>query len=164
MKEATCVTHGARQTAALGRQLGALAAAGDVYLLSGELGAGKTCLIRGIAAGLGVAEHAFSPSFVLVREYHGRLPLFHMDLYRLTDLDEIADLGLEEYLFGDGVCAIEWADRAMDILPTQCLGIQMAYEGSTEDARTIRLAGTGARYETLLTGLTASVGERVRWS
>lgn len=164
MKAATCITHSEAETVALGRQLGALTAAGDVYLLSGELGAGKTCLIRGIAAGLGVAEHAFSPSFVLVREYHGRLPLFHMDLYRLSDLNEIADLGLEEYLYGDGVCAIEWADRATDMLPARCLSIDLAYECSAEDARVIRFAGTGTRYESLLTELAASAGELVSWN
>ena len=164
MKSVVCVTRSEQETTAMGMRLGSLAAAGDVYLLTGELGVGKTCLIRGIAAGLGVTEHAFSPSFVLVREYHGRLPLFHMDLYRLSDLDEIAELGLEDYLEGDGVCAIEWADRARGILPSRNLTVELAYDPSAEDARLIRFEGIGTRYETLISHLVADTGEQLSWN
>ncbi len=164
MKQATLVTHSEDETAALGQRIASLAAAGDVYLLCGELGAGKTCLIRGLAAGLGAAEPAFSPSFVLMREYHGRLPLFHMDLYRLSALAEIADLGIDEYLQGEGVCAIEWAERAAGILPEECLSIELDYEGSSEDTRMVRLAATGQRYETLLSHLMAHAGDQVAWN
>ena len=83
------VTHSPEQTQLLGTQLGKLAMSGDVFLLSGDLGSGKTCLTQGIAWGLGVEEHAFSPTFILVREYNGRLPLFHVDLYRLDRIEEI---------------------------------------------------------------------------
>ncbi len=164
MKSVVCVTRSEQETTAMGMRLGSMAAAGDVYLLTGELGVGKTCLIRGIAAGLGVTEHAFSPSFVLVREYHGRLPLFHMDLYRLTDLDEIAELGLEDYLEGDGVCAIEWADRARGILPSRNLTVELAYDSTAEDARLIRFEGIGARYETLISHFVADAGEQLSWN
>jgi len=164
MTAVTCITSSEDATVALGRRLGALAAEGDVYLLTGDLGAGKTCLIRGIAAGLGVAEHAFSPSFVLVREYHGRLPLFHMDLYRVADHAEVAELGLEEYLYGDGVCAIEWADRAMDLLPLRHLSIALAYQCGAEDVRVIRFACTDPRHETLLTQLIAASGDVASWN
>jgi tRNA threonylcarbamoyladenosine biosynthesis protein TsaE len=164
MTSATCITRSEGATVALGRQLGALAAQGDVYLLSGELGAGKTCLTRGIAAGLGVAEHAFSPSFVLVREYHGRLPLFHMDLYRLSNVAEVADLGIEEYFDGEGVCAIEWADRAIELLPPRHLGIELAYTLDAEDARIVRVTGAGPRYERLLDALIAATGDVASWN
>ncbi|OGN90046.1 MAG: tRNA (adenosine(37)-N6)-threonylcarbamoyltransferase complex ATPase subunit type 1 TsaE, partial [Chloroflexi bacterium RBG_13_46_9] len=87
------------------------------YLLVGQLGAGKTCLTQGIAWGLGIEEYTLSPSFVIMRELHGSLPLYHMDFYRLDNINEIADLGLDDYLYGRGVCVIEWAEKGMDILP-----------------------------------------------
>ena len=101
-----------QDTAAIGRELGATLAAGDVVLLHGDLGAGKTAFVRGLAAGLGVdAQEVSSPTFTLVQEYRGgRLPLFHVDLYRLNDPREIDDLGLDE-IAEDGVLAIEWAER-----------------------------------------------------
>ena len=146
---------------ALGQRLGQLSQAGDLFLLSGELGAGKTCLIQGLAAGLGVAGHAFSPSFVLVRQYPGRLPLFHMDFYRLDRPAEIADLGLEDYLYGDGVCAIEWAERAGGLLPDEHLWFTLNYVPSDEQARTIQVTAAGERYEQLLERVSESA-EAVR--
>jgi len=110
-------SHSPQQTQLLGSYLGKLAQKGDVFLLVGDLGTGKTCLVQGIAYGLDIKEYAFSPSFVLVREYHGRLPLYHIDFYRLDHFKEIADLGLEEYLYNDGVCVVEWADKGLQILP-----------------------------------------------
>ena len=104
------VTHTAGETQDVGRALGSHAEPGHVYLLFGELGAGKTCLTQGILWGLGGDEFARSPTFVLVSEYTGRIPLYHVDLYRLDSETEVVDLGLDEYLFGDGACAVEWAD------------------------------------------------------
>ena len=150
MTTLTLETHREEQTVALGHRLGQLSQAGDLFLLSGELGAGKTCLVRGIAAGLGVSGHAFSPSFVLVRQYPGRLPLYHMDFYRLEQPAEIADLGLDDYLFGDGVCAIEWAERACDLLPDEHLWLGLHYVPSDEEARTIQITAAGERYEQLI--------------
>ena len=92
------VSRSAEETQQLGRRIGELAAAGDVYLLSGELGTGKTCLTQGIAWGLRIEEYALSPTFVIMREMYGRLALYHVDLYRLDDVAEIADLGLDDYL------------------------------------------------------------------
>ena len=146
---------------ALGQRLGQLSQAGDLFLLSGELGAGKTCLIQGLAAGLGVSGHAFSPSFVLVRQYPGRLPLFHMDFYRLDRPAEIADLGLEDYLYGDGVCAIEWAERAGGLLHGEHLWFTLNYVPSDEQARTIQVTAAGERYEQLLERVSESA-EAVR--
>jgi len=164
MSAAVCITSGEEQTVALGHQLGALSAGGDVFLLCGELGAGKTCLIRGIATGLGVAEYAFSPSFVLVREYRGRLTLYHMDFYRLEQLQEVAELGIEEYLFGDGVCAIEWAERATGLLPEEHLRIELAYVPDAMEQRGIRLSAAGARYETLLEQLVEAAAGVLTWN
>ncbi len=140
-------TRNPEETQALGSILGKAARPGDIYLLTGDLGAGKTCLTQGIAWGLGVAEHAFSPSFVLVREYSGRLPLYHMDLYRLERAAEIADLGLDDYFYGKGVCVVEWADRCLALMPPEHMIISIAYVSEAE--RGIRLTSSGERYSDL---------------
>ena len=110
MKSFVVLSSSARQTRNIGTELGKLAGAGDIILLVGPLGAGKTCLTQGIARGLGIHEYTASPSFVLVREYQGKLPLYHIDLYRLDKIEEVAQLGLDDYLYGKGVCVVEWAD------------------------------------------------------
>ncbi|MCK5434447.1 MAG: tRNA (adenosine(37)-N6)-threonylcarbamoyltransferase complex ATPase subunit type 1 TsaE [Dehalococcoidales bacterium] len=122
----------------------------DVFLLVGELGAGKTCLVQGIARGLNVQEYAFSPSFVILREYHGRLPLYHIDFYRLNNIEEIAALGLEEYLSGDGVCVVEWADNGLQVIPRDNLLITIHYIPASETGRLIRLKPQGERYYELV--------------
>ncbi len=147
------------QTRELGKAVGVLAAAGDIYLLTGDLGAGKTCLTQGIARGLGVQEYAFSPSFVLVREYQGRLPLYHMDLYRLENIAEISDLMLDDYFEAGGVCVIEWADRGMQLLPGEHLRITLDHV--SEDERRIHLTAKGKRYRDLVKSLRS---EPTQWS
>ena len=164
MNPVTVVTSGEGDTVALGSRLGALAAMGDVFLFSGELGTGKTCLIRGVAEGAGVSEHAFSPSFVLVREYRGRLSLFHMDFYRLDQPREIEELGLEEYLYGDGVCAIEWAERAAGLLPHEHLLVELSYVPGLPETRSIRFTPVGTRYESLLRMLIETTGGVLSWN
>jgi tRNA threonylcarbamoyladenosine biosynthesis protein TsaE len=144
-------SHNPEQTQRLGIRLGELAQAGDIFLLTGNLGSGKTCLTQGIAWGLGVKEHAFSPSFVIVREYHGRLPLYHVDFYRLDRIEEIVDLGLDEYFYGSGVCVVEWADKGMAVLPQENLTIRLSYISDTE--RSISLEPEGKRYTQLLKSL-----------
>lgn len=144
-------SHSPEQTCELGKLLGRLARPGDVFLLVGNLGAGKTCLTQGIARGLGISEYTMSPSFVIVREYQGRLPLYHIDLYRLENIAEIADLGLDEYFFGGGVSVVEWADRAMELLPEDNLIVVMEYVRIEE--RAISLRTNGRRYETLVGAL-----------
>ena len=109
-------THRPEETQQVGRIIGEQARPGDVYLLTGPLGAGKTCLTQGIALGLGVPGHVRSPTFVLMTRYQGRLTLHHMDLYRIGGPLEAWDLGLDEYLSGDGVCVIEWAGRAAEVV------------------------------------------------
>ena len=142
------ISRSPEQTQHLGKRLGELAQSGDVFLLTGNLGSGKTCLTQGIAWGLGVKEYAFSPSFVIIREYHGRLTLYHIDFYRLDRLEEIADLGLDEYLYGKGVCVIEWADKGIAVLPDEHLLINLSYVSDTE--RAVSLEPKGERYIELL--------------
>lgn len=149
MKSITVHTTTEEQTVALGRRLGEMASAGDVFLLSGELGTGKTCLVRGIAKGMGVSDYASSPSFVIIRQYQGRLTLYHMDFYRLERPEEIADLGIDEYLNGEGVCAVEWAERASGLLPAEHLHIALSY-AALEGQRSIVLSAAGSRYGTIV--------------
>lgn len=137
-------THSPEQTLALGKRLGEIARPGDVILLVGKLGAGKTCLTQGIARGLGIDDYAASPSFVLVRELYGRLPLYHMDFYRLDNIEEIAELGLDEYFYGRGVSVVEWAEKALSLLPPENLLIEMEYIDESE--RRLRLKPSGKRY------------------
>lgn len=151
------VSHSPEETQYLGASLGKLARAGDVFLLVGSLGAGKTCLTQGIAWGLGVKEYAFSPSFVIMREYHGRLPLYHIDFYRLDHLEEIVDLGLEEYLYGKGVCVIEWAEKGLKVLPPENLLITLTFVSDTE--RSLDLEPKGKRYLELLQQLPSQLKE-----
>ena len=142
-------SHSPEQTQLLGSYLGELAQKADVFLLVGELGTGKTCLVQGIARGLNVKEYAFSPSFVILREYHGRLPLYHIDFYRLDHIEELADLGLEEYFYGDGVCVVEWAGKGLQIVPRDNLLITLHYIPAFETKRSICLKPQGARYREL---------------
>ena len=139
------------QTQRLGKHLGEMAQAGDLFLLAGTLGSGKTCLAQGIACGLGVQEYAVSPTFVLVREYHGRLPMYHIDLYRLDHIEEIVDLALEEYLYGNGICVIEWAEKGMDVLPGEHLLVKLSNNSASE--RLLVLEPYGEHYRRMLTSL-----------
>lgn len=146
MESLKLTSHNPEQTQLLGSYLGELAQKADVFLVIGELGTGKTCLVQGIARGLGVKEYAFSPSFVILREYHGRLPLYHIDFYRLDHIEEIADLGLEEYFYGDGVCVVEWAEKGFQLVPQDNLLITMRYIGASQTGRSICLKPQGDRY------------------
>ena len=123
------------ETVALGRRLGAACAAGDVFLLDGPFGAGKTHLVQGLAAGLGVAEVVTSPSFILANEYQGRLPLYHLDLFRLERLDAVTLQTLEEYFYGDGVCAVEWP--ALLPAPLRAEANELTFELTGEESRRI---------------------------
>ncbi|MFC1979641.1 tRNA (adenosine(37)-N6)-threonylcarbamoyltransferase complex ATPase subunit type 1 TsaE [Chloroflexota bacterium] len=138
------ISHSPDQTRKFGSRIGELALPGDIFLLSGRLGAGKTCLTQGIAWGLGIKEYALSPSFVIVRELHGRLPLYHIDLYRLDHIEEIAELGLDDYLYGNGVCVVEWAEKGLSVLPVEHLLIEISYISDTE--RSFQLKPGGERY------------------
>lgn len=151
------ISRSPEETQRLGIRIGKSASPGDIYLLVGGLGAGKTCLVQGIAWGLGIQEYAASPSFVVVRELHGRLPLYHIDLYRLDNLAEIMELGLDDYLYGNGVCAIEWAEKGQPTLPDEHLLIQISYLSETE--RRLKLIPSVGRYSDIVRRLKSN-GER----
>ena len=137
------VSRGPEDTRKLGRLLGESARGGEIYLLSGPLGAGKTCLTQGIARGLGVEGYVRSPTFVIAGRYTGRLTLHHLDLFRIDDPLEALDMGLDEYFTGQEVCVVEWADRAADLFPPQACWIEMDY-GDGEMDRTIRVRQNGS--------------------
>lgn len=125
-------------TEAFGTELAESLKRGDVLALVGDLGTGKTALTRYIAKGLGVTDRVNSPTFTIVKEYYsGRLPLYHFDVYRVTDSDEIFNIGGEEYFYGDGICVVEWADLIEDILPEDTKYIYMEF-GETESERIYR--------------------------
>ena len=151
------ISHSPEETQGIGEHIGRLARRGDVFLLTGNLGAGKTCLTQGIARGLDIREHALSPSFVIIREMKGRLPLYHIDLYRLERLEEVADLGLDDYLYGAGVCVIEWADRGLRLMPEENLRIELSY--LSETGRRLAFKPSGPRYAEVVALLAAAYSE-----
>ncbi len=157
-------SHSPEQTQLLGKRLGEIVLEGDVLLLEGELGTGKTCLVQGIAHGLGIKQYTFSPSFVLIREYYGRLPLYHIDLYRLNNVEEIDELGLEEYLYGNGICVIEWAKKGLSVLPRDYLLIELNYVSTYETKRSISLYPRGKRYLDLIQQLTPIINGEQIWN
>ena len=150
-------THSAEETQAFGRRLGALAQPGDLYLLRGTLGAGKTTLTQGIAWGAGVTGYAHSPTFVLVHEYQGRIPVYHVDLFRMDGGDlEIDDLAFGEML-EDGACVVEWPEQARAVFPDEHLAVGIAF-GDAPDDRILTLEPHGARYDQLTDALHAEAG------
>lgn len=142
------ISHSPEQTQRLGARLGELLSPGDVILLEGGLGAGKTVFAQGVAMGLGIEEPVTSPTFTLIHEYQGRVPLYHVDLYRIGGAVEAADLGLEDYLYGDGITLIEWPERAAGILPRAY--IVVALRPVSETKRGIRMTGASEHYRALL--------------
>ena len=127
------ITRSAAETRALGKKLAARLQPGDVLLLEGDLGAGKSELTRGIAAGLGVTETVTSPSFTILNVYEsGRCPLYHFDWYRLESSDELYELGMDEYLGGDGIAVVEWPGRCPDAVPEGAVRIRMTAAGDNE--------------------------------
>jgi tRNA threonylcarbamoyladenosine biosynthesis protein TsaE len=138
------ISHSTQQTHRVGVTLGKLLQAGDILLLSGELGAGKTTLTKGLAEGLGVEGYVNSPTFTLVNEYQGRLPVYHLDCYRLESGREALDFGIEEYLYGDGVTIIEWFELIAEILPPEHLTIRLRHLNETK--RDLRFEPAGKRY------------------
>ena len=131
-------SHSPDETEALGETLAPFIPAGTVIALYGSLATGKTCLVRGLAHTFKVQEPVSSPTFTIVNEYHGAQTLYHIDLYRLTTLEEIYNLGCEEYFDNPhGICLIEWAERAEDVLPTSRVNIRMEHRG--QDMRSITI-------------------------
>ena len=148
MNNLSLMSNSAASTKTIGVRMGQLSEPGDVFLLSGDLGAGKTCLTQGMACGLGIEGYVRSPTFVLVSQHHGRLPLYHMDMYRLGGLEEVLDLGLEEYLLGSGVSVVEWADKSMGAFQQPFLVVSIGIGGM--DERCLTFQAYGQRYEDLI--------------
>ena len=145
-------THSPNETLALGERIGHIAQAGDVLALFGDLGAGKTVLVKGIARGLGCDPDAVtSATFVLMVEHRGRLTLYHLDAYRLTGPAAILEIGAEEAFYGEGVCVVEWADRVSGALPPERLDVRMEIVG--ENDRTLCFFPRGKRADDLLPAL-----------
>lgn len=138
----TAATKSAEDTRELGAALAGLARAGDVILLSGDLGAGKTTLAQGFARGLGIAEQVVSPTFVLARMYKGRLTLIHADAYRMDSLREVTDLDLPELLDDGGVALVEWGDVIAPVLPADFLDLRIDFGDADDDRRfSVRIVG-----------------------
>jgi len=137
VEERELVSSSPEETQALGEELAGQLEPGDVLAFFGDLGSGKTCMIQGICRGLGVADYVTSPTFILINEYAGRLqgqpiPVYHFDLYRLREAEELEDLGAEEYFYGQGICLIEWAEHAGRMLPGRRREVAMEYLTPTE--------------------------------
>ena len=148
------ISHGAEQTQRFGARMGALLQAGDVICLEGDLGTGKTCFAQGVGLGMGIAQPVTSPSFTLISEYQPPPPtpvLYHVDLYRLDRIEEVIDLGLDDYLYGKGVCVVEWAEKALAVLPEEHLLIEMGFLADT--SRGLGLRPSGDRYLRMLSQL-----------
>lgn len=145
----TWETPSAEATEALGLALGQACTGGEVIALTGALGSGKTCLVRGVAAGLGVpAKQVASPTFALIHEYQGRVPVYHVDLFRLDPVDAVQSLGLEEYTESPAVTLIEWAEKAPRALPDDHLWI--TFQSQDGESRRIALHARGPRHERLI--------------
>ena len=117
-------TRSPEETFALGKKIGEMARPGEIYTLTGDLGVGKTVFTQGVAAGLGITEPVSSPTFTIVQVYEeGRLPFYHFDVYRIGDIEEMEEIGYDDYFFGEGICLIEWAELIRDILPEKRIEI-----------------------------------------
>ena len=136
------ISHNETETEALGEALAAHLRAGNVVAYLGDLGAGKTAFTRGLARGLGYEGRVTSPTFTIVNEYEGKLPLFHFDLYRLGDEEDLFDIGWEEYLNRGGVCAVEWSERFPKALPPDTITVAISRCPENEDWRKITIKGT----------------------
>jgi tRNA threonylcarbamoyladenosine biosynthesis protein TsaE len=154
------LSKSAVETRGWGKKLGRLLKGGEIIGLTGELGSGKTCFVRGVTEGLDVPEDAWirSPTFTLINEYHGRLPVYHIDLYRVERPRDMQELDLVEYLFSDGVSLIEWFDHLPPREVEQCLNIK--FEHVNENKRKLTFAGYGSRYDDIIDGLRGKVRNR----
>lgn len=146
------ITKKAQETEYIGQRMANFLSPGDVIILIGDLGAGKTLFVQGVAKGLGIEDEITSPTFTIIQEYgEGRLPLYHMDVYRITSPKEMEDLGYEEYFYGQGVTFIEWGNLILDLLPEEHLTLEFSL---VEEGREISFYPQGRHYERLVEELT----------
>jgi tRNA threonylcarbamoyladenosine biosynthesis protein TsaE len=143
------ISDSRERTLEMGRLIGAILERGDIVALIGELGSGKTCFTQGLAKGMGVAENVpvVSPTFTLINEYPGKIPLFHLDVYRLSGPRDLEDMGYEEVFYGGGIIVIEWAEKIQDILPAKTLFVRMRY--IDENTREMIFEGPGGKIRKL---------------
>lgn len=153
------ITHSEKETFDIGRKIARNLQKGDIVCLIGNLGSGKTVLTKGIAAGLGVNKHkVISPTFILIRRHQAKnkLELYHFDLYRLGNINDIMELGYEEYFYGDGITVIEWADKLKCLMPKQCLKVRLSVKSG--EKRMIGFTAMGSHYQKLLERLYEDIG------
>jgi len=150
------LSKSASETIRIGKSIGSRLLPGDVVALVGELGAGKTQFIKGLAAGVGIGNPTYisSPSFTLINEYPGEIPFYHIDLFRLEREKEAEELGLEDYFQGGGITAIEWADKIISLLPKEMLFIHIAYTG--KNTRSLEITGKGKHFLNLVDQIQSS--------
>lgn len=142
-------THNPQETQKIGERLAKQCQGGEILCLSGNLGAGKTTFVKGIARGLGIDEkNVNSPTFVIMNVYEGRLPLYHFDFYRLESHKDIEGIGYDEFIYGRGVAVVEWAERFGRLMPSEHLSIELSDQG--EQTRVLNFKATGQRYENLI--------------
>jgi len=144
----TIITKSPEETKKLGKEVGKLAKPGDLLAFYGELGAGKTCFIQGISQELEVKDYVTSPSFNIINEYQGKLPIYHFDLFRLNNAEEILELGYEEYFYGEGLTVIEWAEKIEQLLPKEHLKIDIKFKDRYK--RRISFIPQGHRFNNFL--------------
>jgi len=142
------ISNSPQQTQDLAAYIGQIAQPGTVIVLEGSLGAGKTSFVQGLARGLGITGRVNSPTFTIIKEYNGRLPLYHFDLYRLEEPEELWELGLDEFFTSGGVCALEWGERAQELLPRERLDIHLEHQGDSQ--RSLLLRPQGEFYQDLV--------------
>ena len=155
----TVTTRAAAETMALATRVGGLLRPGDEVVLEGELGSGKTVFAKGIARGLGVTDHVVSPSFTIVREYAGAIPLVHVDVYRIDHLQELHDLGFDDLLGDDAVTVVEWGDRVSAVLPADRLEVRITADEHDDDTRRVELVCRGTAWAARADAL-ATVADR----
>lgn len=155
------VTRSARETKGVAKRLAARLHPGDLVSLSGDLGAGKTVFVQGLAEGLGIKERVTSPTFTIIREYFDKIPLYHFDVYRLSSAAELIDLGYEEYFFGDGISVVEWGDKITVLFPPDYLEVVFEFGGGERRALTFRPRGSRwkAAFKELTGALLEEIGE-----
>lgn len=141
--------NGLEETKDFGIKLGELLNSGDILCLNGDLGAGKTTLTKSIGVGLGVTDYITSPTFALINEYEGRIPVYHFDVYRLANVEDLYDLGFDDYFYGKGVCIIEWADKIEKLLPKERIVLDIE-KCENLDSRVINITGYGNSYSRVI--------------
>lgn len=143
------ISHNLEDTNKIGKIIGENINKGTIICLDGDLGAGKTTLTQSIAKGLNIDDYITSPTFNIIKEYEGRLNLYHMDVYRIEDISEMYDLGYEEFFYSEGVCVIEWSHKIKEILPNERIDIHIL-KGKADNDRIFKIRGSGKDFEEIL--------------